>query len=125
MGRGGCLIHMSDLFDELGLDENELEWYDLAACRGLPEKLTNIFFDDYETDSVISEQADQMCVSCPVAKQCLLEGLRTRSYGLWGGVFLDYTGKPAPKFNKHKTDETWKQLARIHGYRLTGSKRVS
>lgn len=109
---------MRDLFDELGVDEDELEWYELATCRALPEDMKNNFFDDYETDSVISVEADNMCISCPVAKQCLLEGLRTRSYGLWGGVFLDYTGKPSTKFNKHKSDEVWKQLARVHGYKL-------
>lgn len=116
---------MTDILDELGIDLESMEWHDLATCRNLPPELYNAFFDDYETDSVLAVQADAMCLSCPVAKQCLLEGLRTKSYGLWGGVFLDYTGKPSTKFNKHKDDETWNRLARIHGYRPARAKSVS
>lgn len=116
---------MSELFYELGIDEDELEWHDLATCRGIDDDLAEAFFDDYEADPVKRDQADAMCLSCPVAKQCLLEGLRTKSYGLWGGVFLDYTGKPSTKLNKHKDEETWKRLAKIHGYKFTRSKSVS
>lgn len=116
---------MSDIFEELGLDPENFEWHDLASCRGLPADLSNIFFDDYETDPVVAKQADEFCLSCPVAKQCLMEGLRTKSYGLWGGVFMDYTGKPSTKHNKHKTDDDWNRLARIHGYRPARAKSVS
>lgn len=114
-----------DILDALGIDEDDLEWHRLATCRGISENLQNIFFDDYEVDPVIAEQADNLCLSCPVAKQCLLEGLRTKSYGLWGGIFLDYTGKPSAKFNKHKSEETWKRLAKVHGYKLRSTHKKS
>lgn len=122
---------MSDILNALGIDPEDLKWYHLAACRGLIETIhkTNTsdkqtyeldpFFDAYESDSVVALQADQMCLSCPVIRQCYKYGVETKSMGVFGGVYLNL-GKPDKKFNAHKTPETWKALRKIHG-KLTTS----
>ena len=108
------------ILSDLGLDPNDFEWYDLAACRDLPLNMTNLFFDDYEEDKVVAEQADNICLSCPVAKACLLEGERTQSYGVWGGIYLT-AGKIDRNRNSHKYNsdgtktDTLKKLEEIHG----------
>jgi hypothetical protein len=118
MVNGGFRSTTLSILDELNIDEDELEWEMLATCRDIDPSLADIFFDLYESDKVMAEQADNMCMSCPVAKQCLMEGLKSKRYGCWGGVFLDYSGKPSKKYNAHKSKETWKELATIHGYKM-------
>ena len=60
---------MKNLFDRtgIGIDELDLKWYHLAACNNMP---INWFYDDYETDKELAKQVDQICMHCPVIKQC-------------------------------------------------------
>ena len=80
----------------------------------------NLFFDDYEEDKVVAEQADNMCLSCPVAKACLLDGEENNSYGVWGGLYLT-SGKIDKNKNSHKFNsdgtktDAMKRLEGIHG----------
>lgn len=93
---------------------NDLEWQNLASCRNIDESMMDIFFDTYEEDEVVAEQADNLCISCPVADFCLQYGLETKSTGLWGGIYLK-RGVVDKMRNSHKTDEVWAALEKIHG----------
>jgi hypothetical protein len=110
------------VFDVLGVDPDDLQWYDLGACRGLD---TNIFFDDYEEDRIkmangetvayTAQAADAACLSCPVMLYCYRTGVDQKETGVWGGVYLD-KGELYPKYNSHKTEEFWTQWrAKVRG----------
>lgn len=106
---------MSDIFLQLGVDEEDINWYHFAACRNMVTSVDNdIVFDKYESDKIVAVQTDQMCIHCPVAKLCLKEGLRTNSEGVWGGIYIN-KGSIHKKFNSHKTEDVWKELGKIHG----------
>ena len=117
---------MSDILKALGIDAEDLKWYHLAACSGLIKSIhennhtdkktheLDPFFDNYESDVIVAEQADLMCLSCPVAKQCFKFGVEHKSIGVFGGVYLNL-GKVDKKYNQHKSQETWKALRKIHG----------
>lgn len=98
--------YSADLFAILGLDPEDLQWYDLAMCRGMD---TNDFIDNYETNEAVARNTDQICLSCPVIKECLQQGLGKSEWGVWGGVYLT-AGKPDQNRNTHKSKETWKKL---------------
>lgn len=87
----------------LGLDLETLEWFDLALCKGMD---TNLFYDDYEQDTTVAKVIDEVCLSCPIQKQCLMRGVENGEWGVWGGVFLS-SGRPDENKNSHKTKETW------------------
>jgi hypothetical protein len=98
---------------DLLLGEDDLEWQSLASCRGIDGSLLNLFFEDYEADPIFAEQADNLCLSCPVAAMCFEYGLDTQSTGVWGGVYLT-RGKVSKSRNAHKTPDIWKKLEAIH-----------
>ncbi len=101
----------SSLLDELGLDPDEFDWDDLGLCRGtVTSPDDDIFFDKYESDTESARSADEMCLRCPVIRQCFFEGAKGRA-GVWGGIYWNGSGKPDKNKNSHKSDETW---ARIH-----------
>lgn len=103
------------ILDELGIDPQDLRWYHLAICNGSVTSVNNdIFFDVYESDRIAAEQTDQMCIHCPVAKQCLTYAVENKMTGVWGGVYMN-NGNIDRKFNSHKTSDIWKVLKRIHG----------
>lgn len=99
-------------------------WQDLGSCsdlakvaldNGRGDDYEDLFFDEYENDVVIAENTDNLCLTCPVAKQCGLYGVETKSWGVWGGVYLK-DGKPDRARNAHKSAETWKTLRKMHGW---------
>ena len=102
---------MYDLLDELGIEEDKLEWYHLAACNNTP---INWFYDNYESNKTHAAQIDDMCISCPVAKMCLQEGVKGKEFGVWGGYYLNL-GRIDKEQNAHKSPETLKKLRKIHG----------
>ena len=102
---------MSNILKELGIDAEDLKWYHLSACANMP---INWFFDDYENDSVVAKNTDQICMTCPVAKQCLAEGLENKEDGVRGGIYLNL-GRVDKKNNLHKSKQDWKILKDIHG----------
>jgi len=67
------------------------------------------FFEGYEKDKHLRQVTDDMCLSCPVMKQCLEFGLETKSSGVFGGVGLK-RGKVDKALNAHKSEETWDML---------------
>lgn len=102
---------MPNLLDELGLDAEDVKWYDLAACQNMK---INWFYDDYESDKELAKQVDQICLHCPVVKQCYIEGVSNKEKGVWGGVYMDLGRVDRPN-NSHKEVETWKRLKKLHG----------
>ena len=102
---------MSQILKELGIDAEDVKWYHLAACANMN---INWFYDDYENDKILAQTTDQVCLNCPVAKQCYKEGVQNREIGVRGGVYLNL-GRTDKQNNSHKTKEIWKQLGKIHG----------
>lgn len=105
----------SSLLELLGLDEQTLSWHQLALCRNmLPErdengKINDLFYEAYEEDEEIAKAMDDVCLSCPVLKDCLLEGVDNKDFGLRGGTYLN-NGKPDKMRNQHKTPEVWAKI---------------
>ena len=122
MGRGGFLPIMSlTLFggDSTG-------WEALASCASLPRELItarkgskDILFDAYESSPKDAMATDDMCLGCPVIRQCLQTGEENKEWGVRGGVYLE-NGKINKARNAHKTPEVWAQLSEIHGRQFRG-----
>jgi len=99
------------------VEDNELEWYHLAVCRGMNDKSPgeqphthkDYFAEEYENDPVMAQVMDGICLSCPVRKMCLREGIEGNEYGLWGGVYL-VNGKMDETKNAHKSDDVWNEI---------------
>lgn len=106
MEHGFFLKNMSNILHELGIDEEDFDWWDLAVCRGMDH---NLFYDTYETDPNIAKNIDEACMSCPVIKMCYQSGISNNEYGVWGGVYLS-SGEIDKSKNLHKSPETWKKL---------------
>lgn len=102
---------MSNIIEELGLDPENLKWYQLAACAGTD---INMFYDDYEADKYLATQVDEMCMHCPVIRQCYNEGISSKERGVWGGIYMDL-GRADKEYNAHKTPDVWSKLKAIHG----------
>jgi hypothetical protein len=101
---------MSDILNNLGVDEEDFDWFHLAICRGMD---TNLFYDKYESDPNIAKNIDEMCISCPVVSICYQNGRENNEYGVWGGVFLN-SGLIDKSKNLHKTSEIWKRLKKLN-----------
>ena len=97
---------MSSVLRLLGVDPDELDWHRFAMCQDLDRE---IFFDKYESDETQARITDQVCLSCPVMKECLMAGTQNSEYGTWGGVYLE-RGKPDTARNAHKTKGVWDQI---------------
>lgn len=104
---------MSSILNDLQIDEDDFDWYDLAACKGMD---TNLFYDQYEVDVNIANNIDLMCLSCPIAGFCYEVGVNNDEQGVWGGVYLN-SGSIDKSRNAHKTQETWKRLKKKHAIR--------
>ena len=108
---GACQRSMSSLLAALGVDDSEFVWQDIASCRSVDDP--ELFFGRYEDDRTIAENVDAMCLSCPVARQCLQYGIENESYGVWGGIYLS-KGDTDQHRNSHKTQEVWEKVGRVH-----------
>ena len=97
---------MSSILNNLGVDEEDFEWYHLALCDGMD---TNLFYDKYENDINIAKNIDEACIGCPVIKMCFDSGSNNNEYGVWGGVYLN-SGEIDKSKNLHKTKEIWSRL---------------
>jgi hypothetical protein len=101
------LTHVtSSVLDALGIEPDDLVWQDLAVCDGLE---LSRFYEGYETSERTAKLTDQICLSCPVRKECLSAGIENSEYGVWGGIYLT-AGKADEAKNAHKTNEIRQQL---------------
>lgn len=103
---------MLRLLDELGVDPNNFEWQDLAACKNLD---TELLFDKYEKDTFIASNITEVCYTCPVLKACFEAGRDGKEWGLWGGVYRVHHGRLDLSKN-NKTEEEWQLLEKRLGY---------
>jgi hypothetical protein len=103
---------MSNILNDLGLDEDDLNWFDLAVCKGMD---TNLFYDKYEADVNIAKNIDEACLNCPVINMCYQSGVSNDEQGVWGGVYLN-SGSIDKTRNIHKTPEVWKRLKKKNVY---------
>jgi hypothetical protein len=103
---------MSNILNNLGIDEDDLDWFHLAICRGMD---TNLFYEKYESDANVAKNIDEMCFSCPVMNMCYQSGVDGNEYGVWGGVYLS-SGSIDRSKNLHKTTEDWKRLKKKNVY---------
>ena len=85
------------------MDISRDKWKDKASCAKFD---TNLFFDDYEEDPELRADIDDMCSGCPVARQCFAIGVSQKSWGVWGGIYLE-DGEISKEFNRHKTKAHW------------------
>lgn len=100
----------------------DFKWQDYASCNGMElvdayGNPSDPFFEEYETDVVSAMNTDKLCMHCPVAKQCLQDGIDNGDWGVHGGVYLVYGRVDASK-NSHKNEEDWKELDALHGYSI-------
>lgn len=99
------------LIEEMGLDAETITWHSLALCIQSPTP--NNYFDNYESDKVIASQIDEMCLSCPVMKQCLEAGQQNKERGVWGAIYWNGAGKPDANMNAHKTEAVWDRIREV------------
>lgn len=100
------MSNQPSLLEELGLDEQTLSWWQLSFCKGMD---LNWFYEEYEADDELAKAMDEVCLSCPVLKDCLMNGTDKKDFGLRGGIFLN-NGKPDKNANRHKTEEVWARI---------------
>lgn len=109
-----------NIFDQLGITQDDVHWHDLAACKDLifrvnesnSGKIFDPMFDNYENDTSpfsIRHSVDEMCLSCPVQQICYDYAVDNEQTGVWGGVYFS-NGKIDKTRNSHKTKETWKRI---------------
>ena len=79
---------MSDISRLPGPMDDEWQWQRLGACRGMDSAV--FFHPDGERNpsrSRRTEQAKQVCRSCPVIQECRRFALASREpFGVWGGL---------------------------------------
>lgn len=103
---------MSSILNDLGVSEDDFQWWDIAICKGMD---TNLFYDKYESDVQTAKSIDEACLSCPVIRVCYENGVNNNEYGVWGGVYLN-SGSIDKSKNLHKTQESWKALKKKNVY---------
>jgi len=81
------------------------DWRQAAACDSLD---TELFFEGYEANEATARSVDDICLGCPVIKQCLEYGLENHEIGVWGGTYLA-AGKVQKSRNTHKTVDICKE----------------
>lgn len=89
----------------------EEEWRSEARCKGLD---INLFFDKYEEDSQLARTVDsEICLRCPVIKQCFEYATEMqepyKAHGVFGGVYF-VDGEISKSRNSHKTKEVWEEI---------------
>lgn len=95
-----------NLLEQLGIDPATFVWQDLSLCVGMEP---NLFYDLYEGGKETARQVDEMCLRCPVMKECAKAGM-DGEYGVFGAIYWNGAGRPDVNRNDHKTDETWARI---------------
>lgn len=87
------------------------EWRKEAKCLGLD---VNLFFEKYEEDQEVARKIDnEICLHCPVIKECFEYATQMqepyKAEGVFGGVFF-VDGEISKSRNAHKTKEVWEEI---------------
>ena len=83
-------------------------WKNNASCSGYD---TNFFFDKYEEEEQFRPAIDNLCMSCPVMKECFAIGVSQKEWGVWGGIYLE-GGEISKEFNSHRSKLDWEKVWR-------------
>lgn len=81
-------------------------WMDDSSCINKTEP-----FDNYDYGGLYAQEADNLCITCPVVKECFEAGFKGE-HGQWGGIYWAGNGKPDVRFNEHKTPEYLDEIQR-------------
>lgn len=74
---------LEELAELMRLEDNDFEWHDRAACKGLPSE---IFFLPVGGSPTHKQNAVSVCNGCPVKERCLDWAVNNRvEHGIWGG----------------------------------------
>lgn len=85
----------------------EDEWVLKAQCRAMDKEM---FFDKYEEDEDLAKAIDEnVCLRCPVIKECFNQGTTNEEWGVWGGVYL-VDGEISQARNAHKSKDIWQRI---------------
>jgi hypothetical protein len=105
---------MRQTLQGLGIDTETFDWSDVGSCRNIDRKLISgdgdIFFDGYEKSESIAKATDEICLRCPVTKECFDYGQENELTGCWGGFYLN-KGDVDSARNKHKSEQTVLKLS--------------
>ena len=87
------------------------EWRQKAKCAGMD---LNLFFDKYEESLEVAVKVDnEICLHCPVIKECFDYATQMeepyKANGVFGGVFF-VDGEISKSRNAHKTQEVWEEI---------------
>lgn len=81
-------------------------WKNDASCSGYD---TNFFFDKYEEEEQFRPAIDNLCMNCPVIKECFAIGVSQKEWGVWGGIYLE-NGEISKEFNSHRSKADWEKV---------------
>lgn len=89
------------------------EWRQQARCSGLD---VNLFFEKYEESTEIAKAIDDICLQCPVMKECFNYATQMKepykAHGVFGGVYFT-DGEISKSRNAHKTQEVWEEILEV------------
>lgn len=91
-------------------EEREFDWRDLGICSNSDFQISD-FFEKYEESAEHARLIDELCLACPVMRQCALEAQQNKEIGTRGAIYWD-AGSPSDSKNSHKTPEVWKRIER-------------
>lgn len=71
------------------------------------QRFASLFFELYEDEPGVAEIVDKnVCMTCPVIRECFSYGTKNEQDGVWGGVYL-LSGEVNQNKNAHKTQDVW------------------
>jgi WhiB family redox-sensing transcriptional regulator len=74
---------LEELKELMRLEDNDFQWHDEAACKGLP---SDTFFLPIGGSPQRKAAAVAVCNTCPVKKRCLDWAINNHvTHGIWGG----------------------------------------
>lgn len=70
--------------------KSSMGWQDRADCRGIddPGRFDRLGRLPSRFEIERTKSALKICAGCPVSEECLAFGMRGRSSGVYGGVYL-------------------------------------
>ena len=78
-------------------------WQQDGSCVGMDREW---FFGHYEEDPDVRPVIDELCMNCPVRRDCFAHGFvedenGNKTWGVWGGIYFA-DGKIDEDLNSHK-----------------------
>lgn len=83
-----------------------MTWRKDSLCFG---EDTNDYYERYEDDQGHAQAIDETCLECPIQRRCFAEGVSSKEWGVWGGIYFE-EGLISSEFNRHKSPEDWSTI---------------